>query len=152
MLAHASVLAPKPSVSDDWTMLTTDAPAAPVRVLIVDDQAPFRDAARLVVEMADQFEVVAEVDSAEAALDVIDEAAPDMVLMDVQMAGMSGFEGTRHVLARRPDCVVLVLSTYDGAEYDESAREAGAVGFVSKADLTAELLSATWVARASASR
>jgi len=120
--------------------------AAPVRVLIVDDQAPFRSAARLVVDLADGFEVVGEADSAEAALGGLDGWAPDLVLMDVQMPGMDGLAATREVVARMPACRVLVLSTYEAEDYERGAIEAGAIGFVSKSDFTPDVLSDRWTA------
>lgn len=117
---------------------------ATVRVLIVDDQAPFRAAARMVVELAGGFEVVGETDSAEAALAGLDDWAPDLVLMDVQMPGLDGIAATREVVARRPACRVLVLSTYDAEDYETGAVDAGAVGFVSKSEFGPDELVAAW--------
>ena len=119
-----------------------------VRVLIVDDQAPFRSAARMVVELAGDFRVVGEASSAEEALDGLDGWAPDLVLMDVQLgAGMDGIAATREVRARRPSAVVLVLSTYEADDYETGAVAAGAVGFLSKSELTPESLVDAWTRR-----
>jgi PleD family two-component response regulator len=63
-----------------------------VRVLIVDDQPSFRQAERIVVDFADGFEVVGEVDSGEAALDALDRLEPGLILMDVHLPGISGPE------------------------------------------------------------
>jgi DNA-binding NarL/FixJ family response regulator len=118
-----------------------------VRVLIVDDQEPFRVAARLVVEATDGFEVAAEVESGEASVEAARELAPDLVLMDVNLPGINGLEATRQILAdgdgKRP-VVVLVLSTYEAAEYAPRAAEAGAAGFIPKSEFTPDRLEQEW--------
>ena len=70
-----------------------------VRVLVVDDQAPFRRAMRSVVEETDGFEVVGEVDSGEASLEAAAALAPHLVLMDVHLPGIDGLEATRRLAA-----------------------------------------------------
>lgn len=104
------------------------------RVLIVDDQASFRSAARLVVDLSDGFEVVAEAETGEDAVRMATEASPDLVLMDVNLPGIDGLEATRQILASGCRTRVLVLSTYSASEYAAAATAAGAVGFVSKDD------------------
>ncbi len=119
-----------------------------VSVLIVDDQAPFRLAARAVVEATDGFDVVGEVETGEAALDAARELRPDLVLMDVNLPGISGLEATRVILAEgdTPRPMVIVFSTYEPAEYAPRAAEAGAVGYITKSDLSPERLEEVWAA------
>jgi len=118
-----------------------------VKVLIVDDQAPFRLAARAVVEATDGFDVIGEVETGEASVDAARELAPDLVLMDVNLPGIDGLEATRRILAdadgARP-LVVLVLSTYEAAEYGPRAAEAGAASFISKSDFSPDRLEQAW--------
>ena len=141
--------APGAHHEDMTTTLSPEGDLASVRVLIVDDQAPFRSAARLVVELAGDFEVVGEAASAEEALDGLLDWAPDLVLMDVQLGdGMDGIAATREVVARRPGTTVLVLSTYEAEDYETGAVEAGAVGFVSKSEFTPDELVDAWARRA----
>jgi DNA-binding NarL/FixJ family response regulator len=120
-----------------------------VRVLIVDDQEPFRAVARAVVEMTEGFDVVGEVDTGEASVEVATALHPDLVLMDVNLPGMNGLEATRRILSGaatdRP-VVVLVLSTYEAAEYGPQAEDAGAAAFISKSDFSPERLAAAWEA------
>ena len=115
-----------------------------VRVLIVDDQEPFRSAARLVVEMTEGFEVAGEAADGVEAVRMVDEVAPDLVLMDIKMPGMGGLEATRRIVAAGRGTRVVVLSTYD--EYSDQARDAGAVAFVSKSDLGSDQIIAAWTA------
>ena len=84
-----------------------------VRVLIVDDQAPFRDAARAVVERAKGFELIGEAESVEAAVEFVDELTPDLVLMDINMTGITGIEATTQITDAHPEVTVFLLSTYN---------------------------------------
>jgi DNA-binding NarL/FixJ family response regulator len=122
-----------------------------VRVLIVDDQEPFRAVARTVVEMTDGFEVIAEAEDGEASVVSAHEMHPDLVLMDVNLPGINGLEATRQILAdsdaNRP-VVVLVLSTYEAAEYGPQASEAGAASFIPKSEFSPERLVEAWSAAA----
>lgn len=111
------------------TMTDTD-----LRVLIVDDQAAFRSAARLVVDLSDGFEVVGEAETGEDAVGLVAELQPDVVLMDVNLPGIDGLEATRRIVASGSAARVLVLSTYSRREYEAAACAAGAVAFVSKDD------------------
>ena len=81
----------------------------PVRVLIVDDQPPFREASRMVVQFTDGFEVAGEAANGEEAIAMVGELRPDLVLMDVQMPGIDGIEATRRisVMSRAPVVVVM---------------------------------------------
>jgi DNA-binding NarL/FixJ family response regulator len=100
-----------------------------VRVLIVDDQEPFRMAARMVVEATDGFDVVGEAETGEDSVAMAAELAPDLVLMDVNLPGINGLDATRQILAGANDgdaaVVVLLLSTYEEDEYAPRAVECG---------------------------
>lgn len=115
-----------------------------VRVLIVDDQLPFREAARMVVEMTDGFEVAGEAVNGDQALDLVEQLQPDLVLMDVQMPGMDGIETTRRIRALTDPAVVVVMSTHESGDYQGMALEAGAVGFLPKSNLGFDTLVEMW--------
>src|SRR4030095_8331689 len=91
VLASLSELGPRGTMSPRATMT--------VRVLIVDDQEPFRLAGRLVVDAADGFDVVGEAETGEASVEMARELAPDLVLMDVNLPGINGLEDTRRILS-----------------------------------------------------
>jgi DNA-binding NarL/FixJ family response regulator len=113
-----------------------------VRVLIVDDQEPFRSAARLVIEMTEGFEVAGEAADGEEAIELTGELTPDLVLMDIKMPGIDGIEATRRIVAAQPDTRVIVLSTYD--EYAAQSVGAGAVAFLSKSDFGPDEIVDAW--------
>ncbi|MHB8533794.1 MAG: response regulator [Solirubrobacteraceae bacterium] len=120
-----------------------------VRVLVVDDQAPFREVARAVVELTDGFEVAGEAESGEESIALAEELRPDLILMDINLPGISGLEATRQILSgdgAHPHIVVLVLSTYEASEFGSQAEEAGAASFISKSDFSPERLTEAWAA------
>jgi DNA-binding NarL/FixJ family response regulator len=122
----------------------------PVRVLIVDDQEPFRMAARMVVEATDGFEVAGESETGEAAVDMARDLNPDLVLMDVNLPGINGLDATRQILAEASQgtnrVVILLLSTYEEAEYAPRAAECGAAAYIPKSSFGPDRLADAWEA------
>jgi len=118
-----------------------------VRVLIVDDQGPFRQAARMVVEATDGFEVVGESETGEDSIERARELHPDLVLMDVNLPGINGLDATRKILEDSGNrVVVLLLSTYEEEEYAPRAAECGAAAYIPKAVFEPDRLEAAWAA------
>jgi DNA-binding NarL/FixJ family response regulator len=117
-----------------------------VRVLIVDDQAPFRMAARMVVEATEGFEVAGEAETGEDSVEKARELRPDLVLMDVNLPGIDGLEATRRILAEGDSVVVLLLSTYEEEEYAPRAAECGAAAYIPKAVFAPDRLEQAWSA------
>jgi DNA-binding NarL/FixJ family response regulator len=117
-----------------------------VRVLIVDDQEPFRLAARAVVEATDGFEVAGEVETGEASVEAARELSPDLVLMDVNLPGIDGLEATRQILDGGDAVVVLLLSTYEADEYAPRAAEVGAAAYIPKSEFEPDRLAEAWTA------
>jgi two-component system response regulator AlgR len=122
---------------------------AEVRVLIVDDQEPFRRAMATVVDATDGFTVVGSATTGEESLVASAELGPDLVLMDVNLPGIDGIEATRRLLAGPAAPVVVLLSTYDEDQVD--AAGCGAAAYVPKAAFGPDRLSAVWDGAARAS-
>jgi DNA-binding NarL/FixJ family response regulator len=113
-------------------------------VLIVDDQEPFRLAARMVVDATDGFDVVGEAETGEDSVRMAEELAPDLVLMDVNLPGINGLDATRQILSASDAVVVLLLSTYEEEEYAPRAAECGAKAYIPKAVFGPDRLEAAW--------
>lgn len=121
-----------------------------IRVLVADDQAPFRRAARDVLEATRDFEVVGEVTSGEDAVAAAENLGPDLVIMDLKMERVGGIEATQQILAVRPETVVVLVSSYRPEDVARVVAESGAVAFVSKDRFSASTLTALWPHRAEA--
>ena len=117
-----------------------------VRVLVVDDQAPFRRAARTVVAATPGFQLVGEAGSGEQAVELAMSLAPDLVLMDVFLPGLSGIEATRRIVEARPETVAVLVSSYREDELPAGAGSCGALAYVHKANFGPEMLTALWEA------
>jgi DNA-binding NarL/FixJ family response regulator len=113
---------------------------AALRVLVADDQAPFRRVARAVLEVARDFEIVGEVTSGEEAVDATEILRPDLVVMDVKMNGIGGIEATRQILAMRPATIVILVSSYRLEDLPKAVTESGALAFVPKDRFSAATL------------
>lgn len=112
----------------------------PVTVLIVDDQEPFRAAARFVVRATPGFSVVGEAGTGEDALVLAAELRPHLVLMDINLPGISGIEATRQLVQTHSELPVVLLSTYSAGDLPDDAGRCGALAYVHKADLTPDVL------------
>ncbi len=102
------------------------------RLLLVDDHPLLRQGIAQTLDAEPDFTVAGEATDAEAALAMLDAVAPDLVVTDISLPGMSGIELVRHLAALRPGLPVLVLSRHDEALYAERAVRAGARGYLSK--------------------
>jgi len=113
-----------------------------IRILIVDDQQLFAASLKTVLETMDaNFTVVGLAENGEAALAVVDQLQPHIVLMDVRMPVLDGVETTRLLRFRRPDLPILMLTTFEDEVYVRAALQYGASGYMLKSISPAELVS-----------
>jgi len=113
----------------------------PCRVLIVDDHPGFRARARALLAAAG-YEVVGEAADGESGVRVARDLSPDLVLLDVQLPDITGFEVARRVHSEPGPPVIVLISSRDASDYGSGIRRSGAQGFISKADLSAQALAA----------
>jgi len=110
-----------------------------IRILIVDDQALFREGLKTLLSVQSDFEIVGEVENGQEALRMVLQHKPHVVLMDLRMPVMDGVTATRRLKENHPDSRVLVLTTFDDDEDIFEGLRAGAVGYLLK-DVSSEKL------------
>jgi DNA-binding NarL/FixJ family response regulator len=117
--------------------------------MIVDDQAPFRRAARMVLAATPGFDVIGEAESGEEAVDLFERLTPGLVLMDINLGrGINGIEATRRITDAHPGATVLLLSTYQAADLPSGADSCGAAGYVNKEEFGPAIVLDLWKNRA----
>ncbi len=102
------------------------------KVIIVDDHPLMRKGLALTLSMEGGLDVCAQTESAEEALDILDEVNPDVAVIDISLPGMSGLELIKHLKIFNADLKIIVVSRHDEALYAERAIRAGARGYVMK--------------------
>ncbi|HEY5026145.1 MAG TPA: response regulator transcription factor [Acidimicrobiales bacterium] len=120
--------------------------AGELRILIVDDHEVLRTGTRQVLEASGDIVVVGEADDGNAALAMIDELDPNVVLIDIRLPDRSGIDVARHVTLTHPHVRVVILSAYDDDEFVRAALDAGATGYLLKTMARDELVAAVRVA------
>ena len=100
--------------------------------MLVDDHAVVRTGFRLLLQAFADIEVVAEADSGEAACQMYERVAPDVVVMDIAMAGMGGIEAIKRLMAKNAKARILALSAHEDTSHPKRALQAGALGYLSK--------------------
>ena len=121
--------------------------SAPLTVLVVDDQAPFRSAMKAVLRRTTEFELVGEAANGSEAVLLAEELDPALVLMDINMPEMNGIEATRQLVAKHPDVVVILCSTYEAADLPPEVATSGARAYLNKEHLGADSLRRLWAER-----
>jgi signal transduction histidine kinase len=121
--------------------------SGPGRVLLVDDHPAVRRVLRSLLEEVGGWQVVGEADSGEAAIPLVEQLVPDVVLMDCRMPGQGGVAATREIVQRWPEVAVVAHTAYADETYVREMVAAGARGYVLKGDVPAAVLEALSAAR-----
>lgn len=114
----------------------------PIRVLLADDHSVVRDGLRAIVEKQPDMEVVAEAGDGRECLRLVEEVAPDVVVMDIAMPQMNGMEATRRITSEHPRVRVVILSMHQDESYVLRSLKAGASGYLLKDSLRSEVVEA----------
>ena len=105
---------------------------AKLTLLLVDDHAVVRSGFKVLLQTWDDVDVVAEANSGEEALPLYTLHRPEVVVMDIAMAGMGGIEAIKRLMALDPQVRILALSAHEDSSYAKRALQAGALGYLSK--------------------
>lgn len=112
----------------------------PIRVLIADDHALFREGLRAILKAIPDIEIVGEAGTGQDALNLASELKPDVILMDVQMPDLNGVEATERILKTQPNAGIIIVTMLEDDDSLFSAMRAGARGYVLKGADKAEML------------
>jgi DNA-binding NarL/FixJ family response regulator len=115
---------------------------AAIRVLIADDQRLFAEALEAILGGDDRIEVVAHAGNGKDAVRLARDLGPDVILMDISMPVMDGFQATREIRKRDAEVAILMLTGSNSRDDVARARQAGASGYVTKDRIAAELIEA----------
>ncbi len=110
--------------------------------MLVDDHAVVRMGFKLLLQASSDIEVVAEADSGEAACQMYESVAPDVMVMDIAMAGIGGIEAIKRLIAKDARVRILVLSAHEDTSHPKRALQAGALGYLSKRSAPEVLINA----------
>lgn len=116
--------------------------ARSIRIIVADDHNLVRAGLVAIIDSESDMQVVAEAATGADAADAARTHDPDVVLMDISMPGTDGLEGLAQIRRDRPECVVIMLTTFSMVESVERALRAGAAGYLLKTTSTAEMLQA----------
>ena len=114
----------------------------PVRILIVDDHTVLRKAVRRLLESRSEFEVCGEAEDGSQAITMAAEVKPDVVILDIVMPIMNGFDAARKIKVVSPHSQIVILSSHKDKQLLQEARDVGAVCYVPKSDAGRELIDA----------
>jgi DNA-binding NarL/FixJ family response regulator len=115
-----------------------------VRVLTVDDHATFRQAAAALIAATDGFEAVGVARTGQEAVVAAERLAPDLILMDIGLPDIDGYEAARRIARSRPAAMIVLISVGDDKLVGDPAARCGAAAFVHKEDLRPALLRDLW--------
>ena len=111
----------------------------PIRIAIVDDHPMVAEGVEAILETYDDLSVVGTLCNGQEAIDRVEELAPDVILLDLNMPQVGGLSATEIILERRPETRIVILSMHDSAEYVTSALSHGAMGYILKDVPTEEI-------------
>jgi NarL family two-component system response regulator LiaR len=114
----------------------------PIRVVIADDHAVFRQGTRELLAREADIQVVGEAANGEEAIRVVSERKPDVAILDISMPVLNGIDATRQIKRESPETRILILTAYDYDEYVIAMLDAGAAGYILKTANYADVVSA----------
>ena len=113
-----------------------------IRVVLVDDHAIMREGIRSLLSNYSDIEIIGEAADGKDAYEKVVETYPDVVIMDIGMAGMDGLEATRRIRKKVPGVKILILTQHENREYLMSSIKAGVSGYIPKKAMASDLIKA----------
>ncbi len=111
-----------------------------ITILIADDNKYIRETIRFLISRTDNFKLVGEAESGEEAILLAKELSPDIILLDINMAPINGFEATRKILKQTPSAKIIGLSVHKQPSYAKNILQLGAKGYITKSSPHKEII------------
>jgi len=138
-VTHA-LLMTSPADVNATVRITASSDARKIRILVADDHQPILD--RVAALLSEDFTIVAAVNAGDAAVGAARQLRPDVLVLDISMPGLNGFEAASQMKDAGSTAVVIFLSVHDEPEFLDAAWKAGALGYVRKSHLGSDLIPA----------
>ena len=113
-----------------------------ITILIVDDHKLIRDTWSFILNSDERFQVIAETDTGQSAIEISDNYHPDIILMDINMSPMNGFEATKEIRRISPSSKIIGVSMHSQPAYAKKMLQVGAVGYITKNSSKEEMITA----------
>jgi two-component system, NarL family, response regulator LiaR len=113
-----------------------------VRILLADDHQVVRESLAKLLQEQPDIQVVGEAGDGDSAVELVRQLKPDVVLMDLELPTISGFEATRRIVSENPSIRVIGLSAYESVEFADALRKVGAVNYLNKSEPAEHLIAA----------
>jgi two-component system, NarL family, invasion response regulator UvrY len=114
----------------------------PIKVLIADDNRHMRGSLQVILSAVEEFQIVGEASNGEEAVKMAKELQPDIVLLDINMTPVNGFEATRQIVKHNPGTKIIALSLHKEASYCRNILSLGARGYVTKSSRYVDIIDA----------
>jgi DNA-binding NarL/FixJ family response regulator len=115
-----------------WCVMVSRSSSSRLRFVVVDDKEEVRHLVGTLLQLRHGWELVGEASDGMAAVELVNELKPDIVIMDIEMPRLNGIEATKQITSHVPQSIVIGFSTYTDAETRNAMKEAGSAAFVSK--------------------
>lgn len=123
-------------------MLSNSSLTDKITILIVDDHKLIRDTWSFILNSDDRFRVIAETDSGQQAIELVNSSHPEIILMDINMSPMNGFEATKEIRKISPSSKIIGVSMHSQPAYAKKMLQMGAVGYITKNSSKEEMITA----------
>jgi two-component system invasion response regulator UvrY len=113
-----------------------------IKILIVEDHSLLRETWTVIINQDPRFFVVGSCGTGEAAIEFLNHTVPQVIMMDINLPGINGYDASREILEKFPDIKILAISLHNSPQYAKEMMQLGAKGYISKNASTEELFTA----------
>src|SRR5882724_243745 len=116
--------------------------AEAITIRIVDDNNFMRETLKFIISRVSRYKLIGEATSGQEAINMVQQVSPDIILLDINMSPINGFEATRKILKQNPDTKIIGLSVHKQPSYAKNILQLGAKGYLTKSSPHKEIIEA----------